>query len=239
VGINTAGTSDLNNAAVASADAQPAGAEPAGKVSAARVIFRLAVGGTVLAVEEAGRSLRELADSRTDQRPTEPLPATSARHVLIGALALGPAWMNQLVRRGRGALFDSLFSHPAKLASRGLQVVARVMPTERLAHRADQLRTDALTTARRWADVGRREEQQGRSLARATGAFGLTQILDRVADSPQLRSVIREQSAGMGRSALVDLRERSARADGRAESVLGRLLPRRKPGNGHGSGTPR
>ena len=202
------------------------------------MIFRLAVGGTVLAVEEAGRTLRDLADPGPNQRPAEPLPATSARHVLIGALALGPAWMNQLMRRSRGTLSDSL-SRPAKLASRGLHVVARVVPTERLARRADQLRTDALTMARRLADVGRREEQQGRSLARATRGFGLTRIFDRVADSPQLRSVIREQSAGMGRSALVDLREGSARADELAESVMGRLLPRRKPGNGHGSGTPR
>ncbi len=192
----------------------------------------------MLAAEEAGRTLRDLAASGTNQRPTEPLPPTSARHVLIGALALGPAWMNQLVRRGRGALSGSL-SRPAKLAARGLRVVARVIPKERLARRADQLRTDALMTARRLAEVGRREEQQGRSLARATGAFGLTQILDRVADSPQLRSVIREQSAGMGRSALVNLRERSARADELAASVLGRLLPRHRSGNGHGSGTPR
>jgi hypothetical protein len=216
----------------------PADGALVGAPSAARLILRLMVGGTILAVEDAERALRHLAaGAAPDGILAEPLPAPSARHVLIGALATGPARLSALLQRGQRVV-----ARPAKLASHGLRAVARVVPrvvpNEALTRRANRLRARALTTARRLAEVGRREEQEGRALARAAVADALTDVLDVVADSPQLQTVIREQSAGMGRSALGELRERSARADTLVESVLGHLLPRHKPSNGHGSGTP-
>jgi hypothetical protein len=99
------------------------------------------------------------------------------------------------------------------------------------------MRARAVAIALGLAEVGRREERISRTLAHAASEAGLTSVVDRIANSPQVRSLIREQSAGMGRSALNDLRARSARADTLAESVLGHVLPhpRRKHPGGSGS----
>ena len=88
-------------------DAVPIDAKAAS--SAARQVLRVIVGGTLLAVESAGSALQHFASELPDAAiPTGPLPPPSARHVVIGALTVGPAWVNQqlhrLTRRGRGAL---------------------------------------------------------------------------------------------------------------------------------------
>jgi len=205
--------------------------------SATRRVLRLIVGSTLLAVETAGTALQGFAASGLDgTTPAEQLPPPSPRHVLIGALAIGPAWLNQkmhqLARRGRGALTSGVRRAPAPL-----RFAARLLPTEEIRRWSNALRSRAITIAFSLAEVGRREEPIARTLARAATAAGLTSVFDRIASNPQLRSLIREQSAGMGRSALNDLRARSARADARAESVVGHVLPhpRRKQPDSSGS----
>ena len=51
-------------------------------------------------------------------------------------------------------------------------------------------------------------------------------VLARVADSPDLKRVIREQSEGIAVTAVAALRSRSARADGLAEKAVRRLFGR-------------
>jgi hypothetical protein len=200
-------------------------------------VLRLVVGTTLAAVDSAGTALQELVASELPDgaATAEPLPPPSPRHVLIGALAVGPAWvnqqMNQLARRGRGALAG------VQRASRPLRFAARFLPTGELRRWSNEMRARAVAIALGLAEVGRREERISRTLAHAASEAGLTSVVDRIANSPQVRSLIREQSAGMGRSALNDLRARSARADTLAESVLGHVLPhpRRKHPGGSGS----
>jgi hypothetical protein len=221
--------------AVAAAVFPAAATGPAPAPSAARLVLRLAVGGTLVVLDDAGQALRRLEARVLNDQVTAgatPLPPPSARHVLIGALAVAPTWVNQLLRRGSDAV-----AGPARQVSRPVRFAARWLPTERLHRWSDDVRTRAYTTALNLAEVGRREEQSGRALARAVSAAGLTSALDRVAASPQVQAVIREQSAGMGRSALDDLRAQSARADAMAQSVVGHLLPRPRRKNPDGSGS--
>lgn len=206
--------------------------------SAGRQVLRLIVGSTLLAVDRAGSALRQLGGSelRDQATPAAPLPPASARHVLIGALAVGPAWLTQqmhrLARRRRGSAASGV-----RRASLPLRFAARLLPTDELRRWWNQARARAVVTGLKLAEVGRHEEHIARSLARAAAASGMTSVVDRIANSPQVRSLIREQSAGMGRSALNDLRAQSARADALAESVASHLLPhsRRHKINGSGS----
>jgi hypothetical protein len=197
--------------------------------SGPRLVLRLLVGSVMSALEDGGKALRELAPvAHSVGEPIE-LPALSARHVLVGALAVAPTWLTALMLQSRDAVAE-----PARRASRGLRAVTRFLPTKELSRWMHDLQTRAGTTALKLADLGRYEEQQGRALARAASGRLVGRVLDRVASSPELQAVIRDQSAGMGRSALTALRERSERADALAESVVDRLLPSRKAGNGHG-----
>ena len=206
--------------------------------SATRQVLRAIVGSTLLAVENAGAALQDIAATQLSDAATAaaPLPPRSARHVLIGALAVGPAWVNQqmtqLARRGRGALAGGV-----QRASGPLRFAARLLPTEEIRRWSNVVRSRAAAIALDLAEVGRREERIARALAGAAVTSGVTRIFDRIASSPQLRSLVREQSAGMGRLALDDLRAQSARADGFAESLVGHLLPhpRRKPPAGSGA----
>lgn len=206
--------------------------------SATRQVLRAIVGSTLLAVENAGAALQDIAATQLSDPTTAaaPLPPRSARHVLIGALAVGPAWVNQqmtqLARRGRGALAGGV-----QRVSGPLRFAARLLPTEEIRRWSNLVRSRAAAIALDLAEVGRREERIARRLANAAVTSGVTRIFDRIAGSPQLRSLVREQSAGMGRLALDDLRAQSARADGFAESLVGHLLPhsRRKPPAGSGA----
>ncbi len=205
--------------------------------SAARQVLRLIVGTTLTAVESTGTALEGfVAREPPDAAPAaEPLPPLSPRHVLIGALAVGPAWvnqqLNQLARRGRGALAG------VERASRPLRFAARFLPTDELRRWSNGLRSRGIAIALGLAEVGRREEQVARRLAHAASEAGLTSVIDRISNSPQVRSLIREQSAGMGRLALDDLRAQSARADGFAESLVGHLLPHQRRNHPGGSGS--
>jgi len=206
--------------------------------SATRQVLRAIVGSTLLAVENAGAALQDIAATQLSDAAlaAAPLPPRSARHVLIGALAVGPAWVNQqmtqLARRGRGALGGGV-----QRASRPLRFAARLLPTEEIRRWSNLVQSRAVAIAFDLAEVGRREERSARTLADAAVTSGMTRIFDRIASSPQLRSLVRGQSAGMGRLALDDLRAQSARADGFAESLVGHLLPhsRRKPPAGSGA----
>jgi len=205
--------------------------------SATRRVLRLIVGSTLLAVDSAGSALQKFANTEIPDGATSTgsLPPPSPRHVLIGALAIGPAWLNQkmqrLARRGR-ALASGVQRAPAPL-----RFAARLLPTDEIRRWSNAVRSRAITIGLSLAEVGRREEPIARRLARAATAAGLTSVFDHIASNPQLRLLIREQSAGMGRSALNDLRVRSARADAIAESVVGHLVPhpRRKQSDGSGS----
>ena len=76
----------------------------------------------------------------------------------------------------------------------------------------------------RWAELGRREEAASRILAFDALTVLRENMLARISESPELKSVIREQSEGIAVTAMSELRERSARADNLAERTVGRLF---------------
>jgi hypothetical protein len=170
--------------------------------ASAGALGRLLLGGVAM----GGQILKIAAGP---SRPGDPasLPPPSPRHALIGALLQGRASLGQ-ARRRMGPL--------AAAASRWAN---RFPPSRRLLER----------TRRRvamWSDSGRREEAEARLLTLTLGEDFIRVALAVVADSPEVRSVVHEQSAGISRSALADLRERSVHADAIAAAVSDHLLGR-------------
>jgi hypothetical protein len=82
----------------------------------------------------------------------------------------------------------------------------------------------------RLAVIGRDEEAEGRALARGAVKTAFQATTAAVADSPEVKRVIAEQSQGLAISAITALRARSARADSVVESAARRLLGRRRAG---------
>ena len=95
--------------------------------------------------------------------------------------------------------------------------------------RAAELRTwlaRGETQFARWAAAGRRERTESRAVARAALTTMREAVLARISESPDVKRVIHEQSAGIAVTAVGELRERSARIDDLAEGAVGRLLGR-------------
>ena len=81
----------------------------------------------------------------------------------------------------------------------------------------------------RWAERGRRERADSRTLAVDALTVLRENMLARVSESPDVRGAIREQSQGIAVTAVSQLRERSARADNRAEQTVRRLFGSGRP----------
>ncbi len=209
---------------------EPGGVAPA--ISPGRQAFRLLVGLATVGPERLAAGLRLLADVRG----VTPLPVDSAsgalppgtpaspRHVLIGALSQLPAVAQEFLAGARAHV-----DPPARRwGARAAQVLPRVVPERLVQGPLRDLRAQLAQHAAQLAVVGRREEQAGRQLFEIGAQVIPDTILSAVAESPDLRRVMSEQTAGLTRTAVTRLRETSARADDVGESLARRFFRRRK-----------
>jgi len=197
-----------------------------------RLCFRFAIGVVELAGEGLVTSLRVFEETRqaaVDADIDETLPSVRARHVFIGAAAAAPAWLARSLRRRAGP--PRVLEPRRPSSSRARRLLARAPGVERAGRGYVALRARVGAQLASWAEAGRREEHGGRSLAREAlnGYYELA--IARIADSPELKQVIAEQSQSLAESAVTTLRDGSARADAAVESVARRLLPRRLAGS--------
>jgi hypothetical protein len=140
---------------------------------------------------------------------------------VLGALCAAPEWLSR-----------RLHPHPSLVpvrrpGNRWVRLASRAPGVARARRYATAVGARARTQVLRWAEAGVREEQQARGLARLAVEQMFASAMSRVAQSPELKTVIEQQSEGLTTSAMNELRESSARADRMVESVTGRLFGRR------------
>jgi hypothetical protein len=109
---------------------------------------------------------------------------------------------------------------------RACGVVGWVPGVSRRAAELRAWRAREATRVARWAAAGRRERAESRAVARAALITLREATLARISESPDLKRVIHEQSAGIAATTVDELRERSARIDDLAEGAVGRLFGR-------------
>jgi hypothetical protein len=185
----------------------------AGELSDARLMARLMLGGAALGGARLVQALHVLDRAPADARLAVPEP--SWRHAVIGAALQAPRWMSDARQRARPLTRGAI-----RWGVRGWRM-ARWLPG---ADRAGRLWQGWRGRAAAWAAAGWREETAARALARATGAASVELALAVIAESPDVRQAIEEQSTGMARSALSDLRDGGQRADELAERIARRLM---------------
>jgi hypothetical protein len=197
--------------------------EPA-EIPAGRLLLRFAVGAAELGIEGLAAALRQFEVERLAAPPVEPPAPLSGRHVVIGALCDAPAWLAHQLHPTRGLMpvrrEQGRWARLARLARRAPGVAQATRYAEALEARGR-------AQLARWAELGAHEEQAGREIARLAIGVMFENAMSHVAESPELKQVIEEQSQGLTRSAMNDIRETSARADRLVESVARRLLGRR------------
>jgi len=192
-----------------------------GRVSAARLLFRFGIGTTELAGERLIAALREL-DSVMPDVAAEGAPERTLRlhHALLGAVTSLPAWARVTLARRRAARSMS------RRGANGRRLASRLPGADRIRQRYEMLLARVEAQLVRWALAGRREELAGRALAETAIREASHELVSAVAESPELKRVIAEQSEGLGTSAMAELRESTARADALAERVTRRFLRR-------------
>lgn len=191
-------------------------------------MFRFVLGMTELTSERVGGVLAACSAVETPEafEPMAEGTPVNLRHAVMGMLAdaVGGASRAPALVRARWAnLAASARQRAAPLARlRGL--VGRWPGMSRAMGRVQTLRNQGRQRLARWAELGRREEAASRLLAFDALTVLRENMLARISESPDLKSVIREQSEGIAVTAMSELRERSARADNLAERTVGRLF---------------
>jgi hypothetical protein len=83
-----------------------------------------------------------------------------------------------------------------------------------------------------WIHIGRREEQIGRALVRKQASDEIVDdLIAYLAQKPELRDLVQQQSVGMAEEIVEDLRDRSSEFDSQLEERVNRLIRRRRTEN--------
>ena len=191
-------------------------------------MFRFVLGMAELTSERVGGVLSACSavEAAVALEPMAEGTPLNLRHAVVGMFSDavgGVSRVPALVRARWGNLAASARQRAAPLDRlRGL--VGRLPGMPRAMGRVRTFRNQGRQRLASWADLGRREEAASRLLAFDALTVLRENMLARISESPELKSVIREQSEGIAVTAMSELRERSARADNLAERTVGRLF---------------
>ena len=158
--------------------------------------------------------------------PTTAGAALSLRHAALGLLSDAVGGVSRapaLVRARWRRLAASAQQRAAPLDRLG-KLVGRLPGVPRAVDRLHAWHSQGRKRLASWAELGRREQAESRILAFDALTVLRENMLARVSESPDVKSVIREQSQGIAVTAMGELRERSARADNLAERTVGRFF---------------
>lgn len=195
------------------------------RIEALQTGLRLLVGGVLEGAEElncrlkAARAELEL-ETATTVDPDE-TDLDRLRYALVGALVQTPEMVQQglttanrasrkvtgLVTKVTNPIISSWVMRPARRRY------------ERFVARGE-------ARFQRLLDRGRAEELSGRALVRRITANGLDELLDYLAQKPEIRALVQQQSRGMADEMMGEIRDRSATADALAERIARAILRR-------------
>lgn len=183
-----------------------------------RQLFRLLVGVAVVAPERLTMALRLADEFRLLAASPLPAPAASPRHILIGALSSLPAWLVRAWARVDPAA--------QRWGGRAARWAPRLLPERFVKRPLRAMATGLAERSAAWIEIGRREELAGRHLVELGLQVIPDSVMSAVAESPDLRRVLRQQTAGMTHTVMERLRQTSAKADDLSESLSRRVFRR-------------
>ncbi len=201
------------------------------RFDAAAALLRLLVGGALLGADELrirlGRWQEATRTPASTQAMTTMAPRTtsdSLRYALVGMLFETETRM----RRRFSTLLSRLAhaSQEAGLFYANVTADMRRTPLDPLRIRLDEMLYRATATVDRWTDRGWIEEQHSRRMAREAAAGVIDELLDYMAQNPEVRQLIEEQGMSMAETAVDEVRERTATADMWIERIARGLLHR-------------
>jgi hypothetical protein len=191
-------------------------------------MFRFVLGMTELTSERVGAVLSACSAVESPIALEPPAAGTplDLRHATMGVLsdAVGGVSRTPALFRARWRQLAGSARRRTASLDRLRGVASRLPGMPRAMGQLRVWRDQGQKRLARWAELGRHEEAASRILAFDALTVLRENVLARISESPDLKSVIREQSEGIAVTAMSELRERSARADNLAERTVGRLF---------------
>ncbi len=196
------------------------------RIEALQTVLRLLVGGVLEGTDELNRRLKAAqAELKTEAVTTTLDPDETEldrlRYALVGALIQTP----ELVQQGL-ATANNVSTKATGFVSKVAKPIAssRLMGPARRRYERFVARGEA--RLERLLDLGRAEERSGRALVRRTTANGIDELLDYLAQKPEIRALVQQQSLGIADEMMGEIRDRSATADALAERIARAILRR-------------
>jgi hypothetical protein len=197
------------------------------RIETLQTVLRLLVGGVLEGADELNRRLKaaqaelEVETAATTTIDRDETELDRLRYAIIATLVQTP----ELVQQG-----VSTANRVSRKATGFLSKVASpiasswVMRPVRRRYERFVARSEA--RVERLLDQGRAEELSSRALVRRTTANGIDELLDYLAQKPEIRALVQQQSLGMAEEMMGELRDRSATADALAERTARAILRR-------------
>jgi hypothetical protein len=200
----------------------------------ARLLFRFGVGLADLARQRVNAILAPSGRGPYGEASAEQKDARRAGDAALGLL-MEVAEVGQRARPALSARWAQVSAARRRLSGPLLQAYGLVRRLPGVPRRAAELRAWRVRQVRRharWATLGRRERVESRAVAHAALVSLRETMLSRFSESPDVKRVIHEESAGIAVTAVGELRERAAHIDDLAEGAVRRLI-----GRGRGGGS--
>ncbi len=194
-------------------------------VETLHTLMRLVLGG---AVEGTDELIRRLKERQAETSQSAPLPVIISpdeteldrlRYAFIGFLFQSPHYMLQGVsnveratRRATG-LASKLFSPITN---------SRLMQPARQRYESIAARGESILES--WIKTGRAEEHVSRILVRRSATGVIDEFIEYLADNPEIRAVVQQQSVGLAGEIVGEVRNRTASADNLVERVARSVL---------------
>jgi hypothetical protein len=223
-----------NQLAPVKQEAEQQAGPPETKPALLPTLMRLLVGGAVIGTDkllnrsrEWQAEIQQAAAHKMVIAPMSELERNQRRHTLIGLLFETPEVMSSGLAK---------VSHASGAAAGLVGKVFGPIVNSRLARpvkrRYDNMVTRAESTLDRWAERGRVEEQVSRALTEQAITQLFDEVLDEViiqlAQKPELRDLLQQQSVSMAGEVMGEVRQRTANTDAILER-LARAMLRRTP----------
>ena len=197
-----------------------------------QTLLRLLVGGALEGSDELLRRLHERQQA-IEQHPVNSAPRIISqdeadierlRYALIGLLFETPGAIN----RGLARVVENT-ERAGNTVSRIAGPVTRSWLFQPVRRRYQRLVARREATFNRLVELGRLEAQRGRVLARGTVTETVDEVLEYLADSPEIRDLVQQQGVSLTTEVVDELRRRVAAADRLLDSVLRRGEPASPP----------
>lgn len=230
----------MNNDPHANGHIQPPSVSPAETTRASQsgddrfdtttALLRLLMGGALLGTRELRvrlerwqQTIPNPASSQT-VAPRTASPSDQLRYTLMGMMFETESRMRRRFSTIRRRFAQ--VSHEANSFYTTVMSDMRYTPLDPLRARFEEMIYRATMAVDRWADRGRMEEQQSRSMAQEAVVSVIDELLDYMARNPEVRQLIEQQSMSMAETAVDEVRERTATADMWIERIARSLLHR-------------